>query len=81
MKYIYIIYQALVALPLLIGVTILAALVTILAIPWANAEWVHKVQMFWARCFCWLLFTAFSWCNFAISFDSFGFSAAFFFRI
>lgn len=56
MKYLYIIYQALVALPLLIGVTILAALVTIVAIPWANAEWVHKVQMFWARCFCWLLF-------------------------
>ena len=56
MKYLYIIYQALMALPLLVGVTILVALITIIALPWKNAQWVHKVQVFWARCFCWLFF-------------------------
>ena len=56
MKYIYIVYQIMVALPILIVVTILTALITIVALPWSNAEWLHKVQMFWARCFCWLMF-------------------------
>lgn len=56
MKYIYIIYQALIALPILLVVTILTALTTIIALPWKNAEWIHKLQMFWARCFCWLMF-------------------------
>ncbi|MCQ2312062.1 MAG: 1-acyl-sn-glycerol-3-phosphate acyltransferase [Paludibacteraceae bacterium] len=56
MKYIYIIYQALIALPIIIVVTIVTALITIIAIPWHNAEWLHKIQMFWARCFCWLMF-------------------------
>lgn len=56
MKYLYIIYQALIALPILLVVTILTALTTIIALPWKNAEWIHKLQMFWARCFCWLMF-------------------------
>lgn len=56
MKSIYIGYQIIVALPLLIMVTFVTALITILTVPWSNAEWVHKVQMFWARCFCWLMF-------------------------
>lgn len=56
MKYLYIIYQTLIALPILLVITILTALTTIIALPWKNAEWVHKVQMFWARCFCWLMF-------------------------
>ena len=56
MKYLYIIYQALIALPIIIVVTIVTALITIIALPWHNAEWLHKLQMFWARCFCWLMF-------------------------
>ena len=56
MKYLYIIYQALIALPILLVITILTALTTIIALPWKNAEWVHRVQMFWARCFCWFMF-------------------------
>ena len=56
MKYLYIIYQALIALPILLVITILTALTTIIALPRKNAEWVHRVQMFWARCFCWFMF-------------------------
>ena len=56
MHYLYLLYQVLIALPLLLGITLFTALVTIIAIPWSNAEWLHKVQMFWARCFCWLMF-------------------------
>ena len=56
MKIIYILYQYFIALPILIVVTLLTDIITLLAFPWSNAEWVHKVQQFWARCACWLLF-------------------------
>lgn len=56
MHYLYLLYQALIALPILLVITILTALTTIIAIPWHNAEWLHKIQMFWARSFCWLMF-------------------------
>ncbi len=56
MKLIYILYQYLIALPILIVITLLVAVITILAFPCPNAEWLHKIQQFWARCCCWLLF-------------------------
>ena len=56
MKYLYILYQVLIALPILTVITLLAAIITIFAFPWKNAQWLHKLQMFWARCYCWLLF-------------------------
>lgn len=52
----YILYQYLIALPIFIVLTIFTALTTIAAIPWKNAEWLHKIQQFWARSFCRLLF-------------------------
>ncbi len=56
MKPFYLLYQYFIALPLLIIITLVAAIITICATPWKNAEWLHKIQQFWARCFCWLLF-------------------------
>lgn len=57
MKTIYIIYQIVVALPLLLIATIVCALGTIIAgRRWRNAEWVHRLQQGWARLFCYLLF-------------------------
>lgn len=57
MKYIYRIYQVLVALPLLLVATILCALVTIIAgHRWRNAKWVYHTQQIWARLVCYLLF-------------------------
>lgn len=56
MKILYRLYQLFVALPILLVVTLSAAVLTILFCPWPNTEWLHKVQQFWARCFCWLLF-------------------------
>lgn len=55
-KIIYIVYQYLIALPIYLILTLFTALVTIVAMPWRNAAWVHAVQQFWARSFCWLLF-------------------------
>ncbi|MCM1034271.1 MAG: 1-acyl-sn-glycerol-3-phosphate acyltransferase [Paludibacter sp.] len=55
MKVLYIIYQYLIALPIYLVLTLFTALVTIIAMPWRNAAWVHAVQQFWARSFCWLL--------------------------
>lgn len=55
-KFFYIIYQYLIALPIFIFFTICTALITILSIPWKNAEWLHKIQQLWARSFCRLLF-------------------------
>lgn len=55
-QFFYILYQYLIALPIFLVLTVFTALVTIASIPWRNAEWLHKVQQFWARSFCWLLF-------------------------
>lgn len=56
MKFFYIIYQYLIALPLLVLLTIFTALFTIVFSPWKNARFVHLEQMFWSRSFFWLLF-------------------------
>lgn len=56
MKTLYRLYQLFIALPILLVITLWAAILTILTFPWANAEWIHKAQQFWARCFCRLLF-------------------------
>ena len=55
MKYLYIIYQYLIAWPILVVLTIFTALFTICCYPWRNAEFVHKEQQFWSRSFFWLM--------------------------
>jgi len=50
------IYQYLIALPVLLVTTILCALITIIAIPWKNSNWLHTIQATWAKLFCWLYF-------------------------
>lgn len=52
----YILYQYLIVLPIMVGLTILCALITIVCIPWKNAWWLNRIQAFWARMFCYLLF-------------------------
>lgn len=52
----YILYQYLIALPIFLVITIFTALFTLVMVHWKNAEFVHKVQQFWARSFCRLLF-------------------------
>ena len=56
MKYLYIIYQYLIALPIFAVITILTAIITIIFQHWRNAEWLHKIQQMWSRSFYWLLF-------------------------
>lgn len=60
MKYIlypfYILYQYLIAWPILCFLTVFTAVFTICTVRWRNAEWVHKVQQFWSRSFFWLMF-------------------------
>ncbi len=56
MKYLYIIYQYLIAIPLFLVLTVITAVGTVLTIPWKNSEAVHRFQQFWACSFCRLLF-------------------------
>lgn len=56
MKYLYILYQYLIAWPIIIVLTVLCAVLTILFCPWRNSEFVHKFQQVWARSFCRLMF-------------------------
>lgn len=60
MKYIvlpfYILYQYLIAWPLLAVLTMFTAIFTVCTVHWRNAEFVHKVQQFWSRSFFWLMF-------------------------
>ena len=60
MKYIlkpfYILYQYLIAWPLLAVLTAFTAIFTVCTVHWKNAEFVHKVQQFWSRSFFWLMF-------------------------
>ncbi len=46
MKYLYRIYQYLIAWPILVVLTIFTALFTIIFVPFRNAEFVHKEQQF-----------------------------------
>ena len=60
MKYIlypfYILYQYLIAWPILVVLTAFTAIFTVCTVFWRNAEFVHKVQQFWSRSFFWLMF-------------------------
>ena len=56
LKPFYILYQYLIAWPLLAVLTIFTAVFTICTVPWRNAEFVHKVQQFWSRSFFRLMF-------------------------
>lgn len=56
LKPFYIIYQYLVAWPILAVLTVFTAIFTICTVHWRNAEFVHKVQQFWSRSFFWLMF-------------------------
>ena len=56
MKYLYILYQYLIAIPLLVLLTIFTSLFTICCYPWRNAEFVHREQQFWSRACYWLMF-------------------------
>ena len=53
---IYILYQYLIAWPLLLFLTIFTALFTICFVHWRNAEFVHREQQFWSRAFYRLMF-------------------------
>ena len=52
----YVLYQYLIAWPLLAVLTMFTAIFTICTVHWRNAEFVHKVQQFWSRAFFWLMF-------------------------
>ena len=56
MKYLYYLYQYLIAWPILVFLTIFTAVFTICCYPWRNKEFVHKEQQFWSRSFFWLMF-------------------------
>ena len=52
----YILWQYLIAWPLLLFLTMFTAIFTVCTVHWRNAEFVHKVQQFWSRSFFWLMF-------------------------
>ena len=52
----YILYQYLIAWPLLAVLTAFTAIFTVCTVHWKNAEFVQKVQQFWSRSFFWLMF-------------------------
>ena len=56
MKFFYVLYQYLIAWPLLALLTMFTAIFTVCTVPWRNAEFVHRVQQFWSRSFFWLMF-------------------------
>ena len=47
----YILYQYLIAWPLLAVLTVFTAIFTVCTVHWKNAEFVHKAQQFWSRSF------------------------------
>ena len=55
MKPLYIIYQYLIAFPLIIVVTLFTAIFTILCFPWKNGKAPRAVQVFWSRSVLWFL--------------------------
>ncbi len=55
-RVLYIVYQYCIAFPLLLLLTLFTAVFTMLFCPWRNSGFVHAVQMFWSRSFCYLLF-------------------------
>ena len=55
MKPLYIIYQYLIAFPLIIVVTLFTAIFTILCFPWKNGKAPRAVHVFWSRSVLWFL--------------------------
>lgn len=55
MKILYILYQYLIAFPLVIVVTLFTAIFTIVCFPWKNGKAPRAVQVFWSRSVLWLL--------------------------
>lgn len=56
MKYLYFIYQYLIAWPIFVVITLFTAIFTILLVPFRNSEFVHKEQQFWSRSIFRLMF-------------------------
>lgn len=56
MKFFYVLYQYLIAWPLLALLTMFTAIFTVCTVHWRNSEFVHRVQQFWSRSFFWLMF-------------------------
>ena len=57
MRYIFPIYQWLIATPILIVITIIVALTTAIgSIAFGGRWWGYYPPHFWAKCWCWLLF-------------------------
>lgn len=54
--YIYIVYQYVIAYPILVVLTLFTAIFTIVSFPWKNSRFVYSVQQFWSRMCYWLLF-------------------------
>ncbi len=55
MKILYILYQYLIGLPLIIIVTLFTAIFTIVCFPWKNGKAPRAVQVFWSRSVLWFL--------------------------
>ena len=55
MKVLYILYQYLIGLPLIIIVTLFTAIFTIVCFPWKNGKAPRAVQVFWSRSVLWFL--------------------------
>ena len=55
MKYLYIVYQFLIAWPLVIVATLFTAIFTIICFPWKNGAVPHTIQVLWSRSILWLL--------------------------
>ncbi|MBQ0075538.1 MAG: 1-acyl-sn-glycerol-3-phosphate acyltransferase [Bacteroidales bacterium] len=56
MSKIRVLYQYLIALPILFVITMLCAVITLLAFPWKNSWWLNRIQALWARLWCYLTF-------------------------
>jgi 1-acyl-sn-glycerol-3-phosphate acyltransferase len=55
MKLLYILYQYLIGLPLIILLTLFTAVFTIICFPWKNGKAPRAVQVFWSRSVLWFL--------------------------
>ena len=52
----FIVYQYLIAYPVLALLTVFTAVFTICCYPWRNANFVHREQQFWSRMCYWMMF-------------------------
>lgn len=55
MKIPYILYQFLIAFPIIVVITLFTAIFTIVCFPWKNGKAPRAVQVFWSRSIIWLL--------------------------